>query len=303
MNDSRYLLTRYAWLSIAAAISTIVLKSYAYWLTNSVGLLSDALESLINLVAAIIALSALTLAAKPADDDHPYGHDKIEYFSSGAEGIMILLAAVSIAYSAWERLNNPQLIQQLDLGLIISFVATLINLIVARVLITAGKKYRSITLEADGRHLLTDVWTTVGIIAGIGTLAVLQWLGYKDWEILDPIIAMIVSVNILWAGIGLIRRAFAGLMDVSLNQEELETIKKVLDDFVLQQGIQYHELRTRYSGSQRFLSVHILVPGYWTVQKGHDLLELIERELSKQFDRIDIDTHLEPVEDSASWQH
>ena len=253
MHNSRHLLTRYAWLSIAAAFSTIALKSYAYWLTNSVGLLSDALESLINLVAAIIALSALTLAAKPADADHAYGHDKIEYFSSGAEGIMILLASLSIAYSAWERLHNPQLIQKLDLGLIISFVATLINLVVAKILITAGKKYHSITLEADGKHLLTDVWTTVGIIAGIGTLAILQWLGYEGWEILDPIIAMIVALNILWAGINLIRRAFAGLMDGSLNKDELETIKSVLDSFVQQQGIEYHELRTRYSGSQRFL--------------------------------------------------
>ncbi len=303
MHNSRHLLTRYAWLSIAAALSTIALKSYAYWLTNSVGLLSDALESLINLVAAIIALSALIIAAKPADDDHEFGHDKIEYFSSGAEGIMILLAAVSIAYSAWERLQNPQLIQQLDLGLLISFVATLINLIVARVLISAGKKYHSITLEADGKHLLTDVWTTVGIIAGIGVLAILQWLGYKGWEILDPIIAMLVAVNILWAGISLIRRAFAGLMDGALNKHEHAIIKKVLDNFVLQQGIEYHELRTRYSGSQRFLSVHILVPGHWSVQKGHDLLEQVESELSRHFDRIDIDTHLEPIEDMASWQH
>ncbi len=303
MHNSRHLLIRYAWLSIVAALSTIALKSYAYWLTNSVGLLSDALESLINLVAAVIALSALIIAAKPADDDHEFGHDKIEYFSSGAEGIMILLAAVSIAYSAWERLQTPQLIQQLDIGLIISFVATLINLIVARVLISAGKKYHSITLEADGKHLLTDVWTTVGIIAGIGVLAILQWLGYKGWEILDPIIAMLVAVNILWAGISLIRRAFAGLMDGALNKQEHAIIKKVLDDFVLQQGIEYHQLRTRYSGSQRFLSVHILVPGHWSVQKGHDLLELIESELSSHFDRIDVDTHLEPIEDIASWQH
>ncbi len=303
MHNSRHLLTRYAWLSIAAAIATIALKSYAYWLTNSVGLLSDALESLINLVAAIIALAALTLAAKPADEDHSYGHDKIEYFSSGAEGVMILLAAVSIAYTAWERLQNPLLIQQLDLGLIISCIATLINLIVAKILISAGKKYHSITLEADGRHLLTDVWTTVGIVAGIGALAILQWLGYEGWEILDPIIAMLVAVNILWAGISLIRRAFAGLMDVSLDKNELDIIKRILDSYVQQQGIEYHELRTRYSGSKRFLSVHILVPGDWTVQKGHDLLELIESELSHQFDRIDIDTHLEPVEDIASWQH
>ncbi len=303
MPQSRHLLTKYAWLSIAAAISTILLKSYAYWITNSVGLLSDALESVINLVAAIIALFALTLAAKPADEDHAYGHDKVEYFSSGAEGIMILLAAVSIAIAAWERLQNPQPIQQIDLGLMISFAATLINVVVAKILIRVGKQHQSITLEADGRHLMTDVWTTVGIIAGIATLAALQWLGYEGWEILDPIIAIVVAINILWAGICLVRRAFAGLMDVALSKDEQNIIKAILDSFVEQQGIEYHELRTRYSGSQRFVSVHILVPGDWTVQKGHDLLERIESKIRSQFDRIDIDTHLEPFEDIASWRH
>jgi cation diffusion facilitator family transporter len=303
MLHSRHSLTRYAWLSIAAAISTIALKSYAYWLTNSVGLLSDALESLINLVAAIIALLALTLAAKPPDENHTYGHDKIEYFSCGVEGIMILLAAFSIIIAAWERLQHPQALQQIDVGLIISSIATLINLVVAKVLIKAGKRYQSITLEADGRHLMTDVWTTIGIIAGIGTLATLQWLGYEGWEILDPIIAIVVAINILWAGIGLMRRTFAGLMDVALSEEELNTIKTILDIFVDQQGIKYHELRTRYSGSLRFLSVHILVPGEWTVQKGHDLLEQIESEIRSQFERIDIDTHMEPLEDIVSWQH
>lgn len=296
-------LTRYAWLSIAAALSTIALKSYAYWLTNSVGLLSDALESVINLVAAIIALVALSIAAKPADKTHAYGHEKIEFFSSGAEGIMILLAAFSIALAAWERIQHPQAIQQIDLGLAISFIATLINLFVARILIKVGKRSQSITLEADGKHLMTDVWTTVGVISGIGAIAGLQWLGYSGWEILDPIIAILVAINIIWAGVGLIRRTFAGLMDVALSNEEQEHITTILDQFVHQKGIRYHALRTRYSGSQRFLSVHILVPGEWTVQQGHDLLELIENKISARFDKIDIDTHLEPLEDIASWQH
>ncbi len=296
-------LTRYAWLSIAAAIATIALKSYAYWLTNSVGLLSDALESLINLVAAIIALIALSIAAKPADNSHPFGHEKIEFFSSGAEGIMILLAAFSIAIVAWERLQNPQAIQQIDIGLSISVFASLINLGVARILIAAGKKHHSITLEADGKHLMTDVWTTAGIIIGIGAIAGLQFFGHEGWEILDPIIAILVAINILWVGIGLMRRTFAGLMDVALSLEEQGRIIAILDDFELKQGIKYHALRTRYAGTQRFMSVHILVPGDWTIQQGHDLLESIETKISNEFTKIDIDTHIEPIEDFTSWLH
>lgn len=296
-------LTRYAWLSIAAAIATIVLKSYAYWLTNSVGLLSDALESIINLVAAVIALVALSIAIKPADNKHAFGHEKIEYFSSGAEGIMILLAAFSIALAAVERLKHPQEISQIDLGLSISFIASLINLVVARILINVGKKHHSITLEADGKHLMTDVWTTVGIIAGIGALAGLQWLGYEGWEIIDPIIAILVAINIIWVGIGLMRRTFAGLMDVALSVDEQAKIILILEHFKQAEGIEYHALRTRLAGAQRFMSVHILVPGAWTVQQGHDLLEKIEISLTKEFNKIDIDTHLEPLEDIASWQH
>ncbi|MBE0469688.1 MAG: cation transporter [Methyloprofundus sp.] len=296
-------LTRYAWLSIAAAIATITLKSYAYWLTNSVGLLSDAMESIINLVAAIIALIALSMAAKPADDKHAFGHEKIEFFSSGAEGIMILLAAFSIAVAAWERLQNPQAIQQIDIGLSLVVFASLINLVVARILIAAGKKHQSITLEADGKHLMTDVWTTVGIVVGIGAIAGLQFFGHAGWEILDPIIAIMVAINIVWVGIGLMRRTFAGLMDVALSSQEQSTIIAILDEFQLTQGIKYHALRTRYAGAQRFMSVHILVPGDWTVQQGHDLLEMIETKISNEFTKIDIDTHIEPVEDSVSWQH
>ncbi|MCF7971011.1 MAG: cation diffusion facilitator family transporter [Methylococcaceae bacterium] len=303
VNHQENSLTRFAWLSIAAAIATIALKSYAYWLTNSVGLLSDALESLINLVAAIIALFALTMAAKPADEKHAFGHEKIEFFSSGAEGIMILLAAFSIAVAAWERLQNPQAISQIDLGLSISFIASLINLIVAQILIKVGKKHHSITLEADGKHLMTDVWTTVGIILGIGAIAGLRYFGQEGWEILDPIIAILVAINIIWVGIGLMRRTFAGLMDVALSGDEQDIIKEVLDGFEQSDGIQYHALRTRSAGAQRFMSVHILVPGKWSVQKGHNLLEAIEHKISEQFAKIDIETHLEPLEDIASWQH
>jgi len=303
----------YGWLSIAAAVSTIVLKSYAYWLTDSVGLLSDALESVINLVAAVIVLISLSIAARPPDDSHAYGHDKIEYFSSGAEGIMILLAAISIAYTAWERLWNPEPLQQLDVGIAISVLASLINLIVARVLIGVGRSRQSITLEADGKHLMTDVWTTIGILIGVGLIAVLNrfettlaWskqLGMDGWEILDPIIAILVAVHILWAGIHLIQRTVEGLMDAALPDNELAEIVEVLEEFAATEHITYHALRTRYAGARRFMSVHVLVPGYWTVQQGYDYLELIEQSIAARFDSIDIDTHLEPIEDLASWEH
>lgn len=306
-------LTFYAWLSILAAVMTIALKSLAYWLTDSVGLLSDALESVINLVAAIIMLSALRLAAKPADAHHAYGHEKIEYFSSGAEGFMIVLAAISIGITAWERLWHPQALQQLDIGIAISVAASLINLLVAQLLIRVGRARQSITLEADGKHLMTDVWTTVGILLGIGAITLanhyqaslelaIQW-GLNGWEILDPIIAMVVAINIVWAGVHLIHRTYAGLMDSALSTEEQAVIVAVLDDFVASHAISYHALRTRYAGARRFMSVHVLVPGNWTVQQGHDLVESIEQSIMHRFDGIDIDTHLEPLEDSVSFRH
>lgn len=303
----------YGWLSIGAALLTIALKTYAYWLTGSVGLLSDALESLINLVAAIIVLITLSIAARPPDDNHAYGHEKIEYFSSGAEGIMILLAALSIAATAWERLWHPQGLQQLDLGIGISILASLINLIVARILIGVGHRRHSITLEADGKHLMTDVWTTVGILMGITLIAVANhsevtmalakdW-GMAGWEILDPIIAILVAVHIVFAGLQLIRRTVAGLMDAALPEEEQSRIVEVLDRYVAAEQIDYHALRTRYAGARRFMSVHVLVPGEWTVQRGHDLVETMELQIMALFDSIDIDTHLEPIEDEVSFRH
>lgn len=313
MTTEHISLARYGWLSIAAAITTILLKSYAYWLTDSVGLLSDALESLINLVAAVIVLIVLSIAARPPDDSHAYGHDKVEYFSSGAEGVMILLAAFSIAYTAWERLLHPAPLQQLDVGIAISVLASLINLLVARVLIGVGRSRQSITLEADGKHLMTDVWTTIGILLGIGLIAVgnhfeitlnlANRLGLNGWEILDPIIAILVALHIVWAGMQLIRRTVAGLMDAALPAEEVMEIVEVLEQFVASERIAYHALRTRCAGSRRFMSVHVLVPGDWSVQQGHDLLETIEQQIMAKFDGIDIDTHLEPIEDLASWRH
>ncbi|MCX7100254.1 MAG: cation diffusion facilitator family transporter [Methylobacter sp.] len=313
MSKTQKSLTQYGWLSIMAAIATIALKSYAYLLTGSVGLLSDALESLINLVAAIIMLIVLSISARPPDDNHAYGHDKIEYFSSGAEGILILLAAISIGITAWERLWNPQLLQQLDIGIAISILASVINLVVAKILISVGKRQQSITLESDGKHLMTDVWTTVGILIGIAlitaanyfepSMAFAKKLGMNGWEILDPIIAILVAINIVWAGLQLIKRTVSGLMDAALTEEDLSAIIQILDQYSDSDDISYHALRTRYAGSRRFMSVHILVPGKWSVQQGHDLVENIEQKIMTLFDNIDIDTHLEPIEDLVSWQH
>ncbi len=313
MSTTQKSLTQYGWLSIMAAIATIALKSYAYLLTGSVGLLSDALESLINLVAAIIMLIVLSISARPPDDNHAYGHDKIEYFSSGAEGILILLAAISIGITAWERLWNPQLLQQLDIGIAISILASVINLVVAKILISVGKRQQSITLESDGKHLMTDVWTTVGILIGIAlitaanyfepSMAFAKKLGMNGWEILDPIIAILVAINIVWAGLQLIKRTVSGLMDAALTEEDLSAIIQILDQYSDSDDISYHALRTRYAGSRRFMSVHILVPGKWSVQQGHDLVENIEQQIMTLFDNIDIDTHLEPIEDLVSWQH
>ncbi|MDD4914798.1 MAG: cation diffusion facilitator family transporter [Methylococcales bacterium] len=306
-------LTLYGWLSLATAMSTIALKSYAYWLTDSVGLLSDALESVINLVAAVIMLFVLSIAARPPDHRHAYGHEKIEYFSSGAEGIMILLAAFSIIWSAVERMEHPVTLQKLDVGIAISVFASLINLFVARILIHVGMLRRSITLESDGRHLMTDVWTTVGILIGIAAISIGNHfettrvlagkLGMNGWEILDPVIAMLVAVNILLAGLQLIRRTISGLMDAALPAEEQAAIIAVLEQFVASDHIIYHAFRSRYAGARRFMSVHVLVPGDWTVQQGHDLVETMELHIMSLFDNIDIDTHLEPIEDIASWRH
>ncbi|HYH40708.1 MAG TPA: cation diffusion facilitator family transporter [Burkholderiales bacterium] len=294
MSTTRASLTRFAWLSIGAATLIICLKAAAYWVTNSVGLLSDALESVINLVAAIVALIVLTVAARPADEDHPYGHDKAEYFSSGVEGGMILLAAIGIAVAAIERMLNPRPVEHLALGVTISIVASLINFGVARVLMKAGREHESITLEADAHHLMTDVWTSIGVVIGIAAIAV------TGWGLLDPIVALLVAANITWTGIHLVRRSILGLMDTALPEEELGVIREALESYRAQ-GIEYHALRTRRSGPRRFVSMHLLVPGAWTVQRGHDLVERIEAQIHEQLSNTTITVHLEPLEDPRAW--
>lgn len=288
-------LSRFAWLSILAAILTISLKAAAYFYTGSVGLLSDALESVINLIAAIVALWIIKIAAQPPDDDHAFGHDKAEYFASGIEGTLIFIAAVGIVYTAVPRIFAPQPLEHLGVGLIVSLVATLINLFVGLLLIKVGRREHSIVLEADGKHLLTDVWTSVGVVLGIVIV------GLSGWTILDPIIALIVAVNIVWTGFQLIKRSALGLMDTAISPETSKQIIGILDNYVEKQGIDYHALRTRQSGARHFISVHILVPDEWTVQKGHDLTEEIEMEICNLIPESTVFTHLEPLEDPLSF--
>jgi cation diffusion facilitator family transporter len=288
-------LARFAWLSIGAAVVTIGLKATAYWLTGSVGLLSDALESLVNLVAAIVALAMLTIAARPADEMHAYGYSKAEYFSSGLEGALILLAAASIVGTAVPRLLAPQALEHIGIGLAISAVASAINFGVARVLLNAGKEYRSITLEADAHHLMTDVWTSAGVVLGVGAVALTGWLR------LDPIIALIVAANILRTGWQLLGRSTRGLLDAALPAAEQAAIKQVLNQYE-SQGIQYHALRTRQAGTRAFVSLHVLVPRDWTVQRGHDLLEHLEHDIRAAVPGAQLFTHLEPQGDPAAWE-
>ena len=287
-------LTYYAWLSVGAAILTIILKTIAFLLTDSVGLLLDALESIVNLIGALMALAMLTIAARPADEDHVYGHSKAEYFSSGVEGVLILIAALSICITAVPRLITPKPLEQVELGLIISVIASLINLTVALILIRVGKKRNSITLEADAQHLLTDVWTSVGILVGVSVVAI------TGWARLDPIVAILVAANIIWAGVRIIHRSVLGLMDTALSVEEQNKILRVLKPY-MQNGIQYHALRTRQSGVRLFVSLHVLVPGKWTVHRSHQLLENIEADIRQELPGVTVFTHLESLDDPSSW--
>lgn len=288
-------LTRFAWLSIAAALFTMGLKTTAWFVTGSVGLLSDAAESLINLAGAVMALAMLTVAARPADADHAYGHGKAEYFSSGLEGSLILVAAVGIVVAAVERLLHPQPLQQISLGVAVSAGASVVNLVVALVILRAGRRARSVTLEANAHHLLTDVWTSVGVLAGV---LVVAWSG---WLWLDPVVALLVAANICYTGGRIIRQAVLGLMDTALSTADQQAIQAVLKRHT-RERVQFHALRTRQSGARCFISVHVLVPGDWTVQKGHDLLEEIEADLRHAVPNSTVFTHLESIDDPLSWQ-
>ena len=292
---NRTSLTGFAWLSIGAALLTIGLKTGAYLITGSVGLLSDAVESLVNLIGGFMALAMLTVAARPADDDHAYGHGKAEYFSSGLEGGLILVAAISIAVAAVMRLIAPQALHAVGMGLAVSAAAAIVNLSVALVILRAGRKHDSITLEANARHLLTDVWTSIGVLVGV---VLVVWTG---WLWLDPLVALLVAANILWTGVGIVRRSIGGLMDASISANDLTAVRKVFENYE-SGGVKFHALRTRQSGSKKFVSVHVLVPGDWTVQRGHELLERIEADIRNTLSDAVVFTHLESLDDPASWE-
>jgi len=292
---SRVTLTRYAWLSIVAALVTIGLKTAAYEITGSVGLLSEALESLVNLAGGFMALAMLTLAARPADEEHAYGHGKAEYFSSGVEGTLIVIAAVSIGLAAARRLITPRPLEQIGLGLAIAVVAALVNLGVALLLLREARRHNSITLEANARHLLTDVWTSAGVLIGVGAVAL------TGWKRLDPIVALVVAANIVWTGVRIVRRSVSGLMDRAIPAEDVAVIQRVLDTF-RKEGVQFHAVITRQAGAQKFVSMHVLVPGGWKVRRGHQLLERIESDIRRAVAKTVVFTHLEPLDDPASWE-
>jgi len=281
-------------LSIGAAILTIALKTAAYLITGSVGLMSDAVESLVNLIGGVIALVMLSIAARPADEDHAYGHGKAEYFSSGLEGGLILVASITIAVQAVFRLLDPQPLEAVWQGIAISLIAAGINLIAAVFILRAGRKHRSITLEANARHLLTDVWTSAGVLIALGAVV------WTDWSWLDPVVALLVAANIFWTGASIVRRSVSGLMDVAISGADLDAVRKIFSGYE-SGGVKFHALRTRQAGAQKFISVHVLVPGDWTVQRGHELSERIESDIRKEISDAIVFTHLESLDDPASW--
>lgn len=288
-------LTGYAWLSIAAAIVTISLKMAAWQMTGSVGLLSDALESVVNLAAAIVALIALTVAAREPDEEHAYGHGKAEYFSSGLEGGLIFLAALGIFYTAIPRFINPQPLEEVGIGLVLAAIASIINGLVGWRLMKAAREYRSITLESDARHLFTDVWTSVGVVAGVLIVSA------TGWARLDALLAIAVGGHIIFTGVDLIKRSIHGLLDAAISGEDMATLQRVLDTYQRDQGVMTHAVRTRQAGRRRFASMHVLVPGSWTVTRGHELVEALEDDIRDALPGTTVFTHLEPIEEPESW--
>ena len=289
--------SRFAWLSIAAALATMALKTVAWWRTGSVGLFADALESLVNLSAGVVALVVLRVAERPPDETHLYGHEKAEYFASGAEGMLIVLAAGSIGVSAARRLLAPRAVEELGLGLALLVAAALVNLAAGLALLAAGRRHRSITLAAGGQHLITDVWTSAGVLVGLVAVRA------TGWQALDPLIGLAVAAHIAWIGLRLVGTSVGGLMDRALPAADVARVRGVLDAAVAAEDgeVRYHALRTRQSGARSFVSFHVQVPGEWSVQRGHDLLEAIEEEVRRRLPAAAVFTHLEPVEDPRSY--
>ncbi len=277
-------------LSIATSIVTLALKFGAYFLTGSVGLLSDALEALVNLAAGLVALAALTIAATPADDRHAYGHDKAEYFASGAEGALILIAALSIMYAAWDRFQHPAALTNLGPGIGVGLVAAAMNYATARLMLKVANKHDSITIEADARHLMTDVWTSGGVLGGLMIVLFLP-----EWQLLDPLIAFAVGLHIIYTGIALLRRSLDGLMDAALSPREIHRARQIIQA-ELPTGASFHALRTRKAGARRFIEFHLLVPGEISVRESHALCDRIEKSIAGQLARASLTIHVEPRE-------
>ena len=295
MNKRSTTLERFAWLSIAAAIATIGLKTLAWWLTGSVGLLSDALESLVNLAAALLALTMLRVAASPPDERHPYGFSKAEYFAAGIEGALIVLAAAGIFASAIPRLIEPRALDTPLLGLGLSAIASGINLGVGLLLIRIGRREHSVALEADGQHLMTDVWTSVGVIIGVALVFATGWLR------LDPLVALAVAVHIIWTGLRLMRRSWKGLLDAAISSEDTGEVTKLFNEYSKRYGVSFHALRTRQAGARRFISFHFLVPDAWSVARAHQLSEEIEERIRSLVPNAILLTHIEPISHPASY--
>lgn len=285
---------RVALLSVGASVATLVLKFGAYFITGSVGLLSDAAESAVNLTAALVAFAAISIADRPPDENHTYGHDKAEYFSSGAEGTLILVAAGGIIYAAVQRILNPMPLENLGVGAVLAVVASVINLGVSRIMLRVAREHDSIALEADAQHLMSDVWTSVGVVGGIILVQI------TGWQLLDPLLAIAVAINILVVGVGLLRRSTAGLMDLTLPAEEVAIIQEAIVH-VVGEETPYHALRTRKSGSRRFIDLHLLLSGRTSVQEAHNIVGGIEAEIEQRLSNTIITIHVEPREDVASW--
>src|SRR3954452_14429223 len=293
--DAQRTLVRFMLLSIAAAIVTIALKFAAAAITGSVGLLSDAIESVVNLVAAIVALWAIKVAVRPPDLEHHFGHGKAEYLSAAFEGTMILVAAIAIIWTAIGRLRDPQPLEEAGIGLALSTIASLINLAVGVALVRAGRRHRSITLIADGRHLLTDVVTSAGVLLGIALVAIF------DWPTLDPLVALVVGVNVLWTGYGLLARSVSGILDAALPDAEQAAVQDVIARWRRDTGLDFHALRTREAGRQRFVYMHILVPDEWTVKHAHDVTEQVKADIATVLPGAVTFAHTEPIDDPASY--
>lgn len=289
-------LERFAWLSVGAAFATIALKTLAWWLTGSVGLLSDALESIVNLAAALLAVTMLRVAASPPDENHPYGFSKAEYFAAGIEGALIVLAAAGILASAIPRLLEPEPLESPGLGLALSVAASGINLAVGVLLIRVGRRYHSIALEADGHHLITDVWTSAGVIIGVGLVFLTGWLR------LDPLVALGVAAHIVWTGLRLMRRSWRGLLDAAIPSEDTGEVTKLFAEYSKRYGVSFHALRTRQAGKRRFISFHLLVPDAWSVAQAHRLSEEIEERIRSLVPNASIFTHIEPISDPSSYE-